>query len=69
MKHTAAEAAAHYGPELTKLAKAGYDSIPDLVLSIDYKDGSLRDVGQSKRYGTSDSEWLSEWKRQLGVRI
>lgn len=69
LKHTATEAAAHYGPELTKLAKAGYDSIPDLVLSIDYKNGSLRDVGQSKRYGAGDTEWLSEWKRQLGVRI
>ncbi|MDU0813617.1 DUF4885 family protein [Bacillus siamensis] len=69
LKHTAAEAAAHYGQALTKLARTGYDAIPDLVLSIDYKDGSLRDAGQSRQYGFGDTEWLSEWKRELGVRI
>ncbi|AME06594.1 DUF4885 domain-containing protein [Bacillus siamensis] len=69
LKHTAAEAAAHYGQALTKLARTGYDAIPDLVLSIDYKDGSLRDAGQSRQYGSGDTEWLSEWKRELGVRI
>ncbi|WP_045926338.1 DUF4885 family protein [Bacillus siamensis] len=69
LKHTAAEAAAHYGQALTKLARTGYDAIPDLVLSIDYKDGSLRDAGQSRQYGFGDTDWLSEWKRELGVRI
>lgn len=69
LKHTAAEAAAHYGQALTKLARTGYDAIPDLVLSIDYKDGSLRDAGQSRQYGSGDTDWLSEWKRELGVRI
>ncbi len=44
LKHTAAEAAAHYGQALTKLARTGYDAIPDLVLSIEYKNGSLRDA-------------------------
>ncbi|MGN7475757.1 DUF4885 family protein [Bacillus velezensis] len=69
LKHTAAEAAAHYGQGLTKLARTGYDTIPDLVLSIEYKNGSLRDVGQSRQYGSGDTDWLSEWKRELGVRI
>ncbi len=69
LKHTAAEAAAHYGQALTKLARTGYDAIPDLVLSIEYKNGSLRDVGQSRQYGSGDTGWLSEWKRELGVRI
>ncbi|MEC3656339.1 DUF4885 family protein [Bacillus siamensis] len=69
LKHTATEAAAHYGQALTKLGRMGYDAIPDLVLSIDYKDGSLRDAGQSRQYGFGDTDWLSEWKRELGVRI
>ncbi|UZD74363.1 DUF4885 domain-containing protein [Bacillus siamensis] len=69
LKHTAEEAAAHYGQALTKLARTGYEAIPDLVLSIEYKDGSLRDAGQSRQYGFGDTDWLSEWKRELGVRI
>ncbi|GAA0132060.1 DUF4885 family protein [Bacillus velezensis] len=69
LKHTAAEAAAHYGQGLTKLARTGYDAIPDLVLSIEYKNGSLRDAGQSRQYGFGDTDWLSEWKRELCVRI
>ncbi|MDP4113590.1 MAG: DUF4885 family protein, partial [Bacillota bacterium] len=29
--------------------------------------GSLRDVGQSKSYGTGDTGWLEALKRQTGV--
>lgn len=37
-------AASHYGAQLYELAKNGFNSIPDLVLSIVYKDGSLQDI-------------------------
>ncbi|MGO4076423.1 DUF4885 family protein, partial [Staphylococcus aureus] len=36
-------AASHYGAQLFDLAKNGFDSIPDLVLSIGYQNGSLQD--------------------------
>lgn len=47
-------AASHYGSQLHELAKNGFDSIPDLILSIDYENGSLHDIGQKKNYGTGD---------------
>lgn len=37
--------ASHYGAQLFDLAKNGFDSIPDLVLSIGYQNGSLYDIG------------------------
>ncbi|MCI3986093.1 DUF4885 domain-containing protein [Bacillus vallismortis] len=66
-KQTAPHAISHYRLALSKLAEAGYDAIPDFTLSIDYSNGSLRDVGQSKSYGTGDTEWLEILKRQTGV--
>ncbi|WP_252607224.1 DUF4885 domain-containing protein [Bacillus paralicheniformis] len=66
-KKTAHFAIAHYGAELNRLAEAGYDSIPDFILSIDYSNGSLRDTGQKKSYGTGDTAWLRELKRRTGV--
>ncbi|MCK8454826.1 DUF4885 family protein [Bacillus safensis] len=44
-------AASHYGSQLFDLAKNGFDSIPDLVLSIGYQNGSLQDIGQKVNYG------------------
>ncbi|MEI4791567.1 DUF4885 family protein [Bacillus sp. FJAT-53060] len=38
-------AASHYGAQLFDLAKNGFDSIPDLVLSIGYQNGALYDIG------------------------
>ncbi|WP_338593723.1 DUF4885 family protein [Bacillus safensis] len=46
-------AASHYGAQLFDLAKNGFDSIPDLVLSIGYQNGSLYDIGQKVNYGVS----------------
>ncbi|MED4462542.1 DUF4885 family protein [Metabacillus fastidiosus] len=40
----------YYGPILHELAKNGFDSIPDLTLSIRYEDGQLHDIGQSINY-------------------
>jgi hypothetical protein len=66
-KQTASYAISHYRSELSKMAKAGYDAIPDFILSIDYSNGSLRDVGQSKSYGTGDTDWLKTLRHQKGV--
>ncbi|MCM3138355.1 DUF4885 domain-containing protein [Bacillus safensis] len=46
-------AASHYGAQLFDLAKNGFDSIPDLVLSIGYQNGFLYDIGQKVNYGVS----------------
>lgn len=66
-KETASYAISHYRSGLSEIAEAGYDAIPDFILSIDYRNGSLRDVGQSKSYGTGDTGWLEALKRQTGV--
>ena len=44
--------------ELKVLAEKGFDSIPDLVLSIDFENGSFRDVGQSKSFATGETDWI-----------
>jgi len=44
--------------KLEKLAETGFDSLPDLVLSIDYKNGSFHDVGQSRGFGTGKTDWI-----------
>lgn len=66
-KQTASYAISHYGSQLSNIAEIGYDAIPDFILSIGYRNGSLRDLGQSKGYGTGDTEWLETLKRQTGV--
>ena len=49
--------------DLKKLAKNGFDSLPDLVLSIDYQNGSFYDVKQSENFGTGKNGWIKEWKQ------
>ena len=49
--------------ELAKLAKDGFDSVPDLVLSIDYQNNSFYDVKQSENFGTEKSGWINELKQ------
>ena len=49
--------------DLKKLAKDGFDSVPDLVLSIDYQNGSFYDVKQSENFGTQKSGWIKELKQ------
>ncbi|AXX90560.1 hypothetical protein CKA55_12140 [Arcobacter suis] len=48
--------------DLKKLAKNGFDSVPDLVLSIDYQNGSFYDVKQSENFGTEKNGWIKELK-------
>lgn len=55
--------------ELAKLAKDGFDSVPDLVLSIDYQNGSFYDVKQSENFGTEKSGWIKDWKESLFNKI
>ena len=55
-KNYAAAAASHYGPTYYELAKNGFDSLPDLMLSINYVDGKLEDIGQQHNY--SKTGWL-----------
>jgi len=42
------------------LAKKGFENSPDLVLSIDYKNGSFYDVGQSENLGVGKRDWIDK---------
>ena len=46
--------------ELEWLAKIGPDNIPDMVLTIDYENGSLFDVGQHYGYGPGQTGWIGD---------
>ena len=46
--------------DLKKLAKDGFDSVPDLVLSIEYQNGSFYDVKQSENFGTGETDWIDK---------
>ncbi|MEN5388216.1 DUF4885 family protein, partial [Aliarcobacter skirrowii] len=48
--------------KLQDVAKKGFENIPDMVLSIDYKNGSFYDVGQSENFGTGKTKWIDELK-------
>ena len=61
-------ALAYYGPQLNDLAKNGFDSIPDLSLSIGYENGSLQDIGQKESYGTGKTDWIEELKASVDSR-
>ncbi|MGH2307604.1 DUF4885 family protein [Aliarcobacter sp. ERUVET-8] len=51
-----------YSGKLTELAIKGFENVPDLVLSIDYKNGSFYDLGQSENFGTGKTKWIDELK-------
>ncbi|WP_199919661.1 DUF4885 family protein [Aliarcobacter skirrowii] len=51
-----------YSANLSELAKKGFENVPDLVLSIDYKNGSFYDVGQSENFGMGKTKWIDELK-------
>ncbi|ADL51138.1 DUF4885 domain-containing protein [Clostridium cellulovorans] len=56
---------AYYSTQLNSLAKNGFDSIQDLVLSIDYKNGSLYDVGQMYNFGEGKTQWIEKLKEKI----
>ncbi len=43
---------------LSDLIEADFDTVPDLVLTIDFENGSFHDVGQSKGFGTGETGWI-----------
>ena len=43
---------------LSDLIEADFDTIPDLVLTIDFENGSFHDIGQSKGFGTGETDWI-----------
>ena len=43
---------------LADLIEADFDTVPDLVLTIDFENGSFHDVGQSKGFGTGETDWI-----------
>jgi hypothetical protein len=58
--------------KLNELAKKGFDSVPDLILSIDYENGSFYDVGQSDNYGTGLTKWIDKLqlnKQQVDIYV
>ena len=54
------DALGYHGELLFNLAKKGFDSVEDLILSIDYENGSYYDVGQSKNFGKGQTDWIDE---------
>lgn len=49
----------YYTPFLLKYGKIGFNSTDDMFLSIEYENGELYDIGQSKGYGPGQNDWLS----------
>ncbi len=47
---------------LSKLEKGGFNALPDLILSIDYENGSFYDVGQSENFGSGKTDWIGALK-------
>ncbi|OCL83053.1 hypothetical protein AAW30_01127 [Arcobacter porcinus] len=54
---------------LNDLALKGFDNVPDMNLSIDYKNGSFYDIGQSENFGTEKRDWLDNLKASLPKTI
>ncbi|OZI11817.1 DUF4885 domain-containing protein [Bacillaceae bacterium SAS-127] len=57
------DVAATYGPTYYELAKKGFDAIPDLMLSINYSNNKLQDIGQKENY--SDPQWLADLEQSV----
>lgn len=55
-----------YVPRLKELARNGFDSVGDLVLKIEYKDGNLCDIGQKNGYGPGQTEWIDNLVSKYG---
>lgn len=47
--------------KLTALARKGFENVPDLVLSIEYENGSFYDIGQKENFGTGKTDWIEKW--------
>lgn len=49
----------YYTPFLIKYGKLGFNNGDDMYLSIEYRNGELYDIGQSKGYGPDQNGWIS----------
>ncbi|ENQ3077360.1 DUF4885 family protein [Bacillus cereus] len=58
-------AASVYGSRYDKLAENGFDAMPDLILSINYSNNKLQDIGQKENY--SDLYWLADLEKSVEV--
>lgn len=56
-------AASVYGPRYHELAENGFDAMPDLILSINYSNSKLQDIGQKENY--SDLHWLTDLEKSV----
>lgn len=59
------DALATYGPTYQELTKSGFDTIPDLILSINYSNSKLQDIGQKENY--SVLHWLADLERSIKI--
>ena len=51
--------------QLTELARKGFENVPDLILSIEYENGSFYDIGQKENFGTGKNSWIDEMKEEF----
>ncbi|ENQ3081215.1 DUF4885 family protein [Bacillus cereus] len=58
-------AASVYGSRYHKLAENGFDAMSDLILSINYSNNKLQDIGQKENY--SDLYWLADLEKSVEV--
>ncbi|OCL87470.1 hypothetical protein AAX26_00555 [Aliarcobacter thereius] len=59
----------HNVKKLNDLALKGFDNIPDMNLTIDYKNGSFYDVGQNENFGSEKRDWIDKLKTSLPKTI
>lgn len=53
-------ATSSYKKDLDNLAQNGFHSVPDLLLSIDYQNGSFYDVFQAENFGSGKTDWIDD---------
>ncbi|HDX9577266.1 TPA: DUF4885 family protein [Bacillus pseudomycoides] len=58
-------AASVYGSRYHELAENGFDAMSDLILSINYSNNKLQDIGQKENY--SDLYWLANLEKSVEV--
>ncbi|MDX4012255.1 DUF4885 family protein [Aliarcobacter skirrowii] len=46
--------------KLQNVAQKGFLNVPDMVLSIDYKNGSFYDIGQNENFGVGKRDWIDK---------
>ncbi|RXK11564.1 hypothetical protein CP965_13570 [Halarcobacter mediterraneus] len=52
-----------YKEDMDELAQRGIDNVGDLVLSIEYENGSFYDIAQSENFGTGKTDWIEQMQK------